>query len=318
MAAKFRALSEGSDVGERGIKVRNTRHPTVPSNIIRAGFLTKHSGGMFRTWRRRFFVLNPQCLCYFRNEREVNDQGKEPSKRLFLSDVITVTGDSPDLKHSFIINIHTAKWSWVLQAASEEDQAKWIEVLDRAIEADKKAEASCPKRLSMKRVNEDTKRVLLIKEGGSIGCTIKKAGEFLIVSRVIEGSYVARTGILRPDDEILEIDGSEVKDKGIEEVIGLIKAAPESILATIRPFRPVPKVYDNSPSSYTQVAPFSVGKTKSTPRAAQAPDSLPLPPATSLPIHYADLQLDAGEEAPTQPGAVPSFYCNMDLDNPKK
>ena len=305
---------------ERGIKLRNTRHPTVSSSIIRAGFLIKQSGGMFRTWRRRFFVLNPQCFCFFRNEREVSDQGKEPSKRLFLSDVTGVSGESPDHKHSFIINVQTSKWSWILQAASEEDQMKWIEVMKQAVEVDKKEEASCPKRLSMKRVNEDTKRVLLVKEGGSIGCTIKKAGEFLIVSRVIEGSYIARTGILRPDDEIMEIDGVELKNKSIEEVIELIQAAPESVLATIRPFRPVPRVHDNSPSSYTQVAPFSVGKTKSTPRAAQPPSSLPSPPAptNSLPIHYADLLLNPGEDTSTLPEAVPSFYCNVDIEIPKK
>ena len=304
MASRFRALSEGVDFGERGIKVRHTRHPSVSSNIIRSGFLSKLSGGLFKSWQRRFFVLNPQCLCYFRNEREVRDDGKEPSKRLFLSDIASVTGQCPDIKRSFLVVINLSKGAWVVQASSEEDQEKWIGFLIRSIEVDKSAEQNCPKRLSMKRVTEDTKRVLLVKEEGSIGCTVKKAGEFLIVSRIIEGSYIARTGVLRPDDEILEIDGNTVKDKKIEEIIDLIRSAPESILATIRPFRPVPRVSDTSPSSYTQVAPFSVGKSKSIPPTRVNPSSsLPPTPSSSAPMHYVEFTPEEGSQD--------SLYCNL-------
>ena len=309
MASRFRSLSEGVDVGERGIKLRNTRHPTVPSNIIRSGFLFRQSGNLFKSWQRRFFVLNPQCLCYFRNEREVKDEGKEPSKRLFLSDITAVTGHCPEMKRSFLVLISLIKGAWVVQASSEEDQEKWIGMLLRSIEADRAAEQNCPKRLSMKRVTEDTKRVQLVKEEGSIGCTVKKAGEFLIVSRIIEGSYIARTGVLRPDDEILEIDGNTVKDKTIEEVIELIRSAPESILATIRPFRPVPRLPDTSPSSYTKVAPFSVGKSKSIPPKVMSPTSS-LPPTvqtSSVPLHYVELDTEDGSHDPS----TPSFYCNL-------
>ncbi|KAI6655237.1 hypothetical protein LOD99_2525 [Oopsacas minuta] len=313
MANRFRALSNDSrDVKESGIKVRNTRHPTVPSNIIRSGFLTKLSGGLFKSWQRRFFVLNPQCLSYFRDEREVRDQGKEPSKRLFLSDVNSVTGECSDYKRSFLVVINLNKGMWVVQAASVEDQEKWIEVLIHAIEADRAAEQNCPKRLSMKRVNEDTKRVLLVKEEGSIGCTVKKAGEFLIVSRIIEGSYIARTGILRPDDEILEIDGDSVKNKSIEEVIDLIRSAPESILATIRPFRPIPRVHDTSPSSYTQVAPFSVGKSKSVPSRGPSASLPPIPTNSSVPLNYADIDTE------NYSADVPSLYCNIVVPDVKK
>ena len=315
MANRFRAFSDGNQIKESGIKVRHTRHPTVHFNIIRSGFLSKQSGGLFRSWQRRFFVLNPQCLSYFRDEKEVKDQGKEPSKRLFLSDINSVTGELPDIKKSFLVAINLNKGMWVAQAASAEDQENWISVLIRAIEADRAAEQNCPKRLSMKRVNEDTKRVLLVKEQGSIGCTVKKAGEFLIVSRIIEGSYVARTGILRPDDEILEIDGNSVKDKSIEEIIDLIRSAPESILATIRPFRPVPRVHDTSPSSYTQVAPFSVGKSKSVPTNRHLPSSSlpPIPVNASIPLNYADIDTEN-----SSPDNVPSLYCNLIVPDIKK
>ena len=302
-------------MGERGIKVRNTRHPTVPSNIIRSGFLFKQSGGLFKSWQRRFFILNPQCLCYFRNEREVKNEGKEPSKRLFLSDITSVTGACPDTKRSFLIVVNLRKGAWMVQASSSEDQENWISILLRSIDADRTAEQNCPKRQSMKRVTEDTKRVLLVKEEGSIGCTVKKAGEFLIVSRIIEGSYIARTGVLRPDDEILEIDGNTLKDKTIEEVIDLIRSAPESILATIRPFRPVPRVADTSPSSYTQVAPFSVGKSKSSALTKVTPSSSlpPTLPPNSVPLHYVELNTEDGTQDPT----APSFYCNLTVPDVK-
>ena len=104
----------------------------------------------------------------------------------------------------------------------------------------------------------------------------------------------------------------ELKNKSIEEVVGLIQ--PESVLATIRTFRPVPRVSDNSSSSYTQVAPFSVGQTKSIHRAPQPPSY----PSNSLPIHYADLLINTGKDSTsTLPEAVPSFYCNMDIEIPR-
>ena len=64
-----------------------TKIRTDPNHIIRSGYLVKR-GQKRKAWRRRFFVLSPGMLTYYKRERDTVPNGRIPLKYCLLSQVV--------------------------------------------------------------------------------------------------------------------------------------------------------------------------------------------------------------------------------------
>lgn len=118
------------------------------SIILKDGFLYK-KGGIIKSWSRRYFVLSPQSLCYFRSE---DHEKMEPLGRIFLSDIVSISTEGTEKKKAFVFVLHTKKRAVLLQGANTEDRDKWISAIQRSLEVDREAESKDPFRKSLRRL----------------------------------------------------------------------------------------------------------------------------------------------------------------------
>ena len=118
------------------------------SIILKEGFLYK-KGGIIKSWSRRYFVLSPQSLCYFRSEEHMR---MEPLGRIFLSDIVSISTEGTEKRKAFVFALHTKKRAVLLQGANTEDREKWIEAIGRSLEVEKEAENQDPFRKSLRRL----------------------------------------------------------------------------------------------------------------------------------------------------------------------
>lgn len=119
------------------------------SIILKDGFLYK-KGGLIKSWSRRYFVLSPHSLCYFRSAEE--HQAMEPLGRIFLSDIVSISTEGTEKKKAFVFVLHTKKRALLLQGANNEDRDKWVETIQKSLENDKEAENKDPFRKSLRRL----------------------------------------------------------------------------------------------------------------------------------------------------------------------
>lgn len=184
--------------------------------IVKEGFLCK-KGGVIKSWSRRYFILNYQCLCYFKRALNEADTDLQPMGRVFLSDIVNIETDGVEKKKAFVFALHTKKRAVLLQASNHEDKEKWIEAVKQALETDRKAEREDPFRRTLRRLKPGLKRITLVKDPmKGIGCTIKCAAGHVLVNRILEDGPIAHTGVLRPGDEILDIHGTTVTGMQVE------------------------------------------------------------------------------------------------------
>ncbi|CAI8000035.1 Gamma-2-syntrophin [Geodia barretti] len=112
------------------------------------------------------------------------------------------------------------------------------------------------------------KRVTLMKDPvKGIGCTIKSAAGHVLVNRIIEDGPIAQTGVLRPGDEILDIQGTTVTGMQVSEVVEVIKHVPDQFLATVRPLTSISKnqPVDTGSVLYSEIKPMSMAPPTSKP-----------------------------------------------------
>jgi hypothetical protein len=208
------------------------------SIILKEGFLYK-KGGVIKSWSRRFFVLSPQSLCYFKTE---DHQTLEPLGRIFLSDIVSISTDGPEKKKAFVFVLQTKKRAVLLQGANTEDRDKWINIIKKSLDNEKEAEKKDPFRRSLRQLTPGVKRVTLVKDPTKgIGCTIKNTAGHIFVNRILEDGPIAETGVLRPGDELLEIHGTSIPGLSVCEVVEIIRNAPREFLVTVRPVTSVHK-----------------------------------------------------------------------------
>ena len=133
---------------------RRDRESAAANMIVKEGFLCK-KGGVIKSWSRRYFVLNHQCLCYFKREVSgggADETGLQPMGRVFLSDVVNIETESVEKKKAFVFALHTRKRGMLLQASNNEDRQKWVEAVRHALESDSKAEREDPFRKTLRRL----------------------------------------------------------------------------------------------------------------------------------------------------------------------
>jgi hypothetical protein len=210
--------------------------------VLKEEYLDKYAGRLFKTWHKRYFVLSPQSLCYFKINEDsptvtasADRKRKDPRGRVFLA-TITEISLRPTKRKQFAFLIRTGMGQKLLLAASSEEQmSEWIESIKKARADEEKEEKTSKFRQSLRRLKNDLKRVSLVKEGGSIGCTIKIAGGPVLVNRILEEGPIAQTGVLKPGDQILDIHGKTITGLSMEEIVKVIRDAPAVFVATIRP-----------------------------------------------------------------------------------
>eukprot|EP00118_Oscarella_pearsei_P026794 m.310467 g.310467 ORF g.310467 m.310467 type:complete len:356 (+) comp51822_c0_seq1:129-1196(+) len=260
---------------------------------VKEGILEKYGGRLYKRWNRRFFVLSAQMLCYFKAEemrtRVVTDQSQMPvnvasslavagSKtplpgrsrdRIFLA-TITKIDYVTDKKRpfAFLVEAATYRQKLLLSAQSEEERDDWMEMIKSTKEKEDREEKTSDLRKSFRRLDSNLKRVTLVKEAGSIGCTIKICGGPVIVNRVVPDGPIAQTGVLKPGDQILEIHGRSLAGLSMEEIVKILKDAPTVFIATIEPMtstsRP-PIDPDAPPVDYAQIDYDATGQLKQGP-----------------------------------------------------
>eukprot|EP00731_Ephydatia_muelleri_P011008 Em0005g1594a len=230
--------------------------------ILKEGFLYK-KGHIIKIWSRKYFVLTRESLNYFKRESEM----REPMGRVFLSDVTDITTEGLDTKRSFVFAVHTKRRCTLLQGSNVEDMENWVRAIREALETDKELERKDPFRKTLRRLEPGLKRVTLVKDPQKgIGCTIKNAAGHILVNRIIEDGPIAMSGVLRPGDEILDIQGTTVTGLQIQEIGEIIKSAPDEFLATVRPITVLKKNMappDNTEIIYSTIAPAQASEVTS-------------------------------------------------------
>ena len=148
------ASSEESDGFCTKSKSRTAKKERRPyaNLVIKEGFLYK-KGGIIKSWSRRYFILNRQSLCYFRNETHDHlGEGLDPLGRIFLSDIVKIETEGVEKKKAFVFALHTKKRAVLLQASNNDDRDAWVDSIRHTMESDKEAERKDPFRRTLRRL----------------------------------------------------------------------------------------------------------------------------------------------------------------------
>lgn len=203
--------------------------------ILKEGFLEKKTT-VLKKWRRRYFKLNGEVLCFFKKEDKTNST--RPMGRIFLADILTIAKHFSKAKgkdNCFSLDTKSGK-THVMNGATEAELDAWILILKFAKDDFFKQEESDPVRRRSIKLNGDLKRIKLFKDPTKgIGVRIKSVNGCVFVTRIVEDGPVAETGVLRPGDQILDVDGVDVNNMSIEQVSEVLKAAPILMACTVKP-----------------------------------------------------------------------------------
>ena len=150
MMASFEE-SDGFSSKSKSRTARKDRRSSA-NLVIKEGFLYK-KGGIIKSWSRRYFILNRQSLCYFRNETHDHlGEGLDPLGRIFLSDIVKIETEGVEKKKAFVFALHTKKRAVLLQASNNEDRDAWVDTIRHTMESDKEAERKDPFRRTLRRL----------------------------------------------------------------------------------------------------------------------------------------------------------------------
>ncbi|XP_047145188.1 uncharacterized protein LOC105844333 isoform X2 [Hydra vulgaris] len=247
-----------------GKKMKSEGIVTKDSHIWKEGFMEKKTG-IIKMWKSRYFVLLDDVLCYFL--REEQKESLRPTGRIFFSDT-TYIDRTEKKSHPYAILIQTQSKKHLISCASYREREDWVNKIWEAREKHKMLEHDDPIRRKSTRLGKDFKRVTIQKDPQhGIGCTIKNVGGAIFVSRIIPDGPVATSGVLRPGDQIMDINGTQVSQCPIEKIKEIIRSSPEYVVCTVKPVTHYTS-HDDSPRQvrqpYTEVDPNLLRETGST------------------------------------------------------
>lgn len=231
--------------------------------IIKEGFLMKRVS-MLKLWKSRYFMLLEDLICYFLKEEQ--KETLLPTGRIFFSDIKNVDRVAKK-SHPFSLIIHTDQKKHLMSCSSYEEREDWVNRLWEATESHKNKEQNDPIRRQSTRLGKEYKRITIKKDTKfGIGCTIKNVGGAIYVSRIIPDGPVATSGVLRPGDQLIDINGFRVSECPIERIKDIIKSSPEYIVCTVKPVTHYTN-HEDSPSTlrtaYTEVDPDALQQSDS-------------------------------------------------------
>lgn len=229
--------------------------------VLKEGFLQKKST-VLKKWRRRYLKLNGEMLCFFKKEEQTN--ATRPVARIFIADVLSVGQYFSKAKRKdncFILDTKSGK-TYIMNCSTKEEVDAWISIVNYAKQEFFRQEESDPVRRKSIRLKGDLKRVKLFKDPTTgIGVRIKSVNGCVFVTRIVEDGPVAETGVLRPGDQILDVDGANVGNMTIEEVSEILKAAPLLVTCTVKPANHYRYCKDESESKVRSYADIDIDAT---------------------------------------------------------
>jgi len=83
--------------------------------------------------------------------------------------------------------------------------------------------------------DSDLQIVRISKTVDALGATIKNEGDAIVISRIITGGLIDKTGQLGEGDEIIKVNGTPVRGRNVDNVSNLIACATGDIELVIRP-----------------------------------------------------------------------------------
>ncbi|OAX42479.1 PH-domain-containing protein [Rhizopogon vinicolor AM-OR11-026] len=119
---------EEEEGGWRTANKTGTPHGSVDEKMIKSGYLWK-KGERRKTWKKRWFVLRPAHLAYYKTNAEY-----QLLRLLDLSDVHSCTPVTLK-KHNNTFGVVSAVRTFYLQAESSEEVHRWVQALQGAREA---------------------------------------------------------------------------------------------------------------------------------------------------------------------------------------
>lgn len=114
--------------GRTEMKRANDHHS---SEILKHGYLLKKSR-IPKKWKLGYFVLNKDCLCYYRNEKDWKENALK--EVIFFNDISVYIDELPDKKTKYCIKIVKKLQSnkivrsrtFLLGCFSEEERNEWL------------------------------------------------------------------------------------------------------------------------------------------------------------------------------------------------
>ncbi|ESO02234.1 hypothetical protein HELRODRAFT_161478 [Helobdella robusta] len=83
--------------------------------------------------------------------------------------------------------------------------------------------------------DDDIKIVRLVKSGDPLGATVKNVGEKVVIGRIVKGGVAEKSGLLHEEDEILEINGHDVRGKTVSDIYDLMSRLDGNLTFLIHP-----------------------------------------------------------------------------------
>ncbi|KAH7913772.1 hypothetical protein BJ138DRAFT_1216460 [Hygrophoropsis aurantiaca] len=123
--------SDEDDDGEGGWRIAGAAgngEDSVDEKVIKAGYLRK-KGERRKTWKKRWFVLRPAHLAYYKTSAEY-----QLHRLLDLSDVHSCTPVTLK-KHANTFGVVSAARTFYLQAQSTEEVQQWVRAIQQTREA---------------------------------------------------------------------------------------------------------------------------------------------------------------------------------------
>ncbi|XP_021368911.1 MAGUK p55 subfamily member 5-like [Mizuhopecten yessoensis] len=95
---------------------------------------------------------------------------------------------------------------------------------------------------------EDTVRIVYLeKTSEPLGATVRNDGEAIIIGRIVKGGTAEKSGLLHEGDEILEVNGAEMRGKNINDVSDMLADMTGTITFMIIPSANFAKTSSNGP-----------------------------------------------------------------------
>ena len=149
-------LDTDSDEVRDGLPEKEIQHETA----IISSYLQKR-GEKNKKWKKKWFVLRPTQLCYYKTDEEYEIAG------LIQATEIHTVEQIPDKKREFVFVVITRTRSFYLQASTKNEMDRWIdEVRNVTNQEDKENKSSSQRDISsLPKPKELTKRAKQKKNG---------------------------------------------------------------------------------------------------------------------------------------------------------
>ena len=133
----YTRIRPGADQGEyenfietKTVHFKDLGHP------LKSGTLTKQ-GGSWKSWNKRYFVLTPNCLYYFKSRPALGDK---PEGGIVIDNLVDVLSGENKVKRENCFNIVTPKRVYFMSAETLQERDEWASALQELIEKHSKRE----------------------------------------------------------------------------------------------------------------------------------------------------------------------------------